>query len=67
MEERLGEPDLVESFLRDGEEFVVLRYRTHRQRGDGETTRDETTPVVFVDGNVVGWGDSAIEYATADG
>ncbi len=66
VEDRLGEPDFVDSFLRDGEEFVVLMYRTHRTHGDGETTRDETTPIVFVDGLVVGWGDSAIEYATSD-
>ena len=67
VEDRLGEPDFVESFMRDGKEYVVLMYRTHRSHEDGRTTRDETTPVVFVDGNVVGWGDSAIEYATADG
>jgi len=31
----------------------------------GRTTKDETTPLVFVDGELVGWGESAIEYATA--
>lgn len=64
--ERLGTPDFSESFLRDGQEFVVLFYRTHRRHGDGETSRDETTPLVFVDGDLVGWGDSAVDNATAD-
>ena len=64
--QRLGAPDFSESFLRDGQEFAVLFYRTHRRRGDGETSRDETTPLVFVNDDLVGWGDSAIDYATAN-
>lgn len=64
--ERLGTPDFSESFLRDGREFVVLFYRTHRRHGDGETSRDETTPLVFVNDDLVGWGESAIDHATAD-
>lgn len=62
---RLGEPDFRETFLRDGAEFEVLFYRTQRVKGDGRTTRDETTPLVFVDGALVGWGESAIGFATA--
>jgi len=27
--------------------------------GDGITTKDECTPLVFRNGNLVGWGDSA--------
>lgn len=64
--ERLGTPDFSESFLRDGEEFVVLFYRTHRRHGDGETSRDETTPLVFVNDDLVGWGESAIDKATVN-
>lgn len=66
IEAQLGEPDFFETFQRDGERFVVLLYRTHRVREDGETTRDETTPLVFVDDALVGWGESAVEFATAD-
>lgn len=65
VEARLGMPDFVDAFLRGGEEFEVLYYRTHRNHSDGETTRDETTPLVFVEGDLVGWGDSAVEFATA--
>lgn len=63
--EELGEPGFTESFQRDGDSFRVLFYRTEHHNHDGRTTRDETTPLVFVDGALVGWGDSAIEHATA--
>ena len=65
VEERLGTPDFVEAFVRGADEFEVLYYRTHRSHGDGETTRDETTPLVFVGGDLVGWGDTAVEFAVA--
>lgn len=61
----LGEPDFVDAFSRDGQAFKVLYYRTHRVRDDGVTTRNETTPLVFVDGVLVGWGETAIDHATA--
>lgn len=59
----LGTADFTESFVRDGRTFRVLFYRTHRVREDGRTTRDETTPLVFVDGELVGWGESAVANA----
>ena len=62
--EEFGEPDFTDAFVRDGDEFTVLYYRTHRRHHDGRTTRDETTPLVFVGGELVGWGDSAIDNAT---
>lgn len=61
----MGSPDFTESFNRNRSRFEVLFYRTHREHSDGRTTRDETTPLVFVDGELVGWGESAIEHATS--
>ena len=61
--DEFGDPDFVESFLRENDSYVVLFYRTRHIEHDGVTTRDETTPLVFVDGSLVGWGDSAIDYA----
>jgi hypothetical protein len=58
-----GEPDLVESFMRDEQNFSVLFYRTRHVHSDGMTTREETTPLVFVDDVLVGWGDSAVDKA----
>jgi len=61
--DELGPADMTESFGRDGRTFRVLLYRTRLVREDGRTTRDETTPLVFVDGELVGWGESAVENA----
>lgn len=57
----LGRPDFSEGFTsEDGRSVVILRYRTHHRHGDGETTRDETTPLVFVDGQLKAWGENAV-------
>ncbi len=60
----LGEAHFKDSFQRNGDLFDVLYYRTHHRHSDGKTTRDETTPLVFVDGVLVGYGDSAVVNAT---
>jgi hypothetical protein len=60
----LGKPDYRDSFQRNGDVFQVLYYRTQHKHSDGETTRDETTPLVFIDGTLVGYGPTAIENAT---
>ncbi len=57
---RLGNPDDSEGYHRDGKQIVVLYYRTRHAHEDGKTTRDETTPVVFVDGALVGWGEKVL-------
>jgi Protein of unknown function (DUF3192) len=59
----LGSADFAEAFTRDGRNFEVLFYRTRHVDDDGRTTKDETTPLVFVDGALVGWGESAVDKA----
>jgi hypothetical protein len=66
IESDFGDADFVESFTRNGETFRVLYYRTRQMDHDGTTTKDETTPLVFIDGTLIGWGDSAIEHATTN-
>ena len=44
----------------NGSQKRILYYRTQRLADDGVTTKDECTPVVFVDGQLVGWGNSAL-------
>ena len=60
----LGEADFQDSFQRNGEVFEVLYYRTQHRHSDGKTTRDETTPLVFIEGALVGYGPTAVENAT---
>ncbi len=55
---RLGTPNDSEAFTSGGEEVRVLFYRTRHADSDGETTRSETTPLVFRGGKLVGWGDA---------
>lgn len=63
---QLGEPDFTEASIVGGHEIRILRYRTHRTSADGDTTRDETTPLVFKDGKLVGIGERAVVAETAE-
>ncbi|MEE4303166.1 MAG: DUF3192 domain-containing protein [Wenzhouxiangella sp.] len=56
---RLGTPEFSESMEFDDGDYRVLFYRTQRREGDGMTTRDETTPLIFRDGLLVEWGEAA--------
>ncbi|MCA1778504.1 MAG: DUF3192 domain-containing protein [Xanthomonadaceae bacterium] len=53
------EPAFSEAFMLNGAAYRVLFYRTMRVKADGLTTRDETTPLIFVDEQLTGWGESA--------
>ena len=60
---RMGLADFDESYQRETDDYRVLYYRTQRLADDGVTTKDECTPLVFRNGRLIGWGDSAIrEY-----
>lgn len=61
VEMELGRADFSEAYLKDGSEYRVLFYRTHRVDSDGETTRAETTPLVFENGYLIGWGDTVYQ------
>lgn len=58
---RMGIADFNELHQKEQDEYQVLYYRTHRRDGDGVTTKDECTPLVFKNGLLVGWGDTAYE------
>lgn len=56
----LGVPDFTDIFASEDGEYRILRYRTHRTTSDGDTTRDETTPLVFLSGRLTGVGEEAV-------
>lgn len=62
----MGTADFNELYQRDDTAIQVLYYRTHRTSGDGKTSKDECTPVVFNNGKVTGWGDTAFASALGD-
>ena len=58
--EQLGAPDFSEAFSKGNDNYRILFYRTQRQHSDGETSRDETTPLVFKNDKLIGWGVDAL-------
>jgi uncharacterized protein YceK len=57
----LGAPDFNEVFAKDDDKVQILYYRTQRTDDDGLTTKDECTPLVFVNDELKGWGESAVK------
>lgn len=55
----LGVADFNEVYEKNGESVQVLFYRTNRKHKDGITTKDECTPLIFKNGQLVSWGDKA--------
>lgn len=54
-----GTPDFNEAYNQDGKEYQILFYRTNRRHSDGHTTKDECTPLIFIDGKLTSWGNKA--------
>lgn len=52
----LGAPAFSEAFSKASDDFRVLYYRTQHRHSDGDTTKDETTPLVFKNDRLIGWG-----------
>lgn len=57
---QLDTPSFSEAFVHKGKEYSVLFYRTHRISSDGATTKDETTPLVFKNDKLMGWGNELL-------
>ncbi|MBT8448303.1 MAG: DUF3192 domain-containing protein [Gammaproteobacteria bacterium] len=57
----MGQANFSEAYETDGNQYQILYYRTHRVESDGETTKDETTPLVFKNQRLIGWGQDALQ------
>lgn len=57
----MGMPEFNEAFSSDGKDYQVLFYRTRHRHSDGETSKDECTPLIFVNGSLSSWGDKAYD------
>ena len=60
---QLGAPDFSEAYTKGDSHYRILFYRTSHERSDGETTKDETTPLVFLNETLVGWGQDALNLS----
>ncbi|WP_133406045.1 DUF3192 domain-containing protein [Parashewanella tropica] len=64
---KLGTADFSEAKVSDGKKMLVLFYRTHKGKSDGKTTRDECTPLLFVNDHLAAWGtDTFQQYLDAE-
>ena len=57
----LGSPDINEAKETSNGAHQVLFYRTHHVTSDGITTKDECTPLLVRDNELVGWGNDAYQ------
>jgi hypothetical protein len=63
---QLGVPDFSEALHGKAGDYRVLRYRTQHVHSDGDTTRDETTGLIFLNGKLDGIGETAYAKLQAD-
>lgn len=61
----LGSPDITEAKKLDDNVYQVMFYRTKHIKPDGITTKDECTPLLFKNGLLIAWGDSAFDQFSA--
>ncbi|MDT0593686.1 DUF3192 domain-containing protein [Glaciecola petra] len=57
----MGTPDFDELLVKNEQEHRILFYRTQRTKGDGTTTKDECTPIIFLNGELIGFGQTALD------
>ncbi|GIU42406.1 DUF3192 domain-containing protein [Shewanella algidipiscicola] len=63
----LGKADFSEAKTVKQDSLQVLFYRTHHTKSDGETTRDECTPLLFKNNKLIAWGqDTYQQYLTTN-
>ena len=58
--EKMGVPEFSEAFIKGEDEVRILYYRTQHLKSDGETSKAETTPLVFVNDKLIGWGEATL-------
>ena len=58
--DELGAADFNEMISSNGDTVQVLYYRTQRVDDDGITTKNECTPLVFVNNELKGWGELSL-------
>lgn len=57
----MGHPDFSEAKMAGDKQLLVLFYQTQRKVADGQLTRDECTPLIFVNEQLVAWGEDTYQ------
>ncbi|KFZ37187.1 membrane protein [Shewanella mangrovi] len=61
VQKAMGNADFSEAKLANGKQLRVLFYQTQRKVADGQLTRDECTPLLFIDQQLVAWGEDTYQ------
>lgn len=56
---QMGTPDFSEHLSVADKEYQILFYATQSLHSDSKTTKDECTPLVFEQKQLIGWGEAA--------
>lgn len=54
-------PDFSESLEKNDQVYQILYFATQSKHSDGKVTKDECTPLLFKNGKLVGFGETALE------
>ncbi|GIU53428.1 DUF3192 domain-containing protein [Shewanella sp. KT0246] len=54
--QKMGRADFTEAKATEDANFQIMFYRTHHVKSDGITTKDECTPLLFKDDQLIAWG-----------
>lgn len=57
--DHLGPPDITEAKQVKNTVYQIMFYRTEQKKEDNFTTKDECTPLLFLDGLLIAWGSEA--------
>ncbi|MFC4700039.1 DUF3192 domain-containing protein [Glaciecola siphonariae] len=58
---KMGAPAFNEALQKEGHAYQLLWYRTHHRESDGITSKDECTPLIFKNAELIGWGETALQ------
>jgi hypothetical protein len=58
---KMGVADFDELKSSSEGQVRILYYRTQSLKDDGVTTKEECTPIVFVNNELTGWGEAALD------
>lgn len=53
---KMGHPDFSEAKRKGTQQLMVLFYQTQRKVADGQLSRDECTPLLFLNDKLIAWG-----------
>ncbi|WP_299803506.1 DUF3192 domain-containing protein [uncultured Shewanella sp.] len=56
-----GKADFTEAKISNEQNLEVLFYRTHHETSDGETSKEECTPLLFKQGKLIAWGEDTYQ------